>query len=506
MVDVPDPTDLLRGGELVLSTGLGPGDECAGQRRFIRSLNDQGPAALLIELGYTYSRELPEALVAEARTVGLPLIATHRPKRFVEITEAIHGALLDHRLSMLRHAQETGDRLTAIVLERRGLAGLLSELARMLQNPVTLENVAGQLASYARYRSTEQDLFEARERQHRVRDPGALSGRGWLAAEVRLNGRPWGQLTAHDLDSPLTDEGRIVLERGAVAVALELLYEQHAEHLRARTRGAFLVDLMQSRMKESDAIQRAMALDFPRRHGNLLAAAIGWRSGRWSELGDSPDDAWVPIMPSLQAALGRDRPALLALHAGRILVVCAVGDAEPDEHLLTAIATDLRRPLARRGLGEQDAAIAFAAAGPTWSGAGEQLGRAAGAVLSARAGSPMLWRDARRSSVGDLLYALRRAPDLLKFAREQLGPLFDERDERSRDLLHTLEVYLECSGRKADAARALHLTRQSLYLRLARLQKLLGVDLEDPDSLLALHVAVRTLRLTQALAPEERLR
>jgi PucR family transcriptional regulator, purine catabolism regulatory protein len=127
-------------------------------------------------------------------------------------------------------------------------------------------------------------------------------------------------------------------------------------------------------------------------------------------------------------------------------------------------------------------------------------------VLAVRAASPSSWRDARRGSVLDLLYALRRAPDLLNFAREQLGPLFDERDERSRELLHTLEVYFACSGRKADAARALHLTRQSLYLRLQRVSELIGVDLEDSDSLLGLHLAVRTLRLTQALAPEERLR
>jgi purine catabolism regulator len=369
-----------------------------------------------------------------------------------------------------------------------------------------LENIAGQLVSYARYDCAERELLEAHEEHRRARDPGALSGRGWLAAEVHLHGRHWGQVIALELDSPLADEDRVVLERGAVAVALELLYEERAEQLRARVRGTFLVDLMSSRIQESDAIQRASALDFPRRHGNLVAAAIGWRSDRWTELGDGPDDAWVPVMPSLQAALAPDRPAVLGLHAGRVLLVCAVGDVEPDDQLLSSIAADLRRPLARRGLGEDDVTIAFGASEPTWTGAGEQLARAASAVLAARAASPSPWRDARRGSVLDLLYALRRAPDLLNFAREQLGPLFDERDERRRELLHTLEVYLACSGRKADAARELHLTRQSLYLRLRRVHELTGVDLDDPDALLGLHLAVRTLRLTQALAPEERLR
>jgi purine catabolism regulator len=72
-------------------------------------------------------------------------------------------------------------------------------------------------------------------------------------------------------------------------------------------------------------------------------------------------------------------------------------------------------------------------------------------------------------------------------------------------LLRTLEAYLASSGRKAETARALHLTRQSLYLRLERVQRVLGVDLDDPDVLLALHLALRALRLTQALSPDERL-
>src|SRR5947209_2936944 len=94
VVDVPEPDELLRGGELVLSTGMGPGLEDAAQRRFIRSLSDQGAVGLLIELGYSYKRGLPPALVAEAAARGLPLLATHRPTRFVDMTEVIHGALV----------------------------------------------------------------------------------------------------------------------------------------------------------------------------------------------------------------------------------------------------------------------------------------------------------------------------------------------------------------------------------------------------------------------------
>ena len=46
----------------------------------------------------------------------------------------------------------------------------------------------------------------------------------------------------------------------------------------------------------------------------------------------------------------------------------------------------------------------------------------------------------------------------------------------------------------AQAARALHLERQSLYLRLHRIEELLGVSLDDEDAVLGLHLALRALR------------
>jgi len=273
---------------------------------------------------------------------------------------------------------------------------------------------------------------------------------------------------------------------------------------RAGVRGSFLVELMHGRLAEGDAVRRAAALEFAPWRASMLAGAFGWRSERWVELAPTPEEAWATLMPAVRAGAGGDRGALLGLHGATLLFVCSVGDAEPGDAVLDALARELWTPLRRRGLTEADATVAFGGADTAWSGVGRRLGRAADAVLAARATAPGLWRDARRRGLVDLHYSMRDSPELMSFTREQLGALFDERDQRSRDLLRTLEAYLGSSGHKADTARALHLTRQSLYLRLERLESLLGVDLDDPDVVLSLHLAVRALRMTQALAPAER--
>ena len=101
------------------------------------------------------------------------------------------------------------------------------------------------------------------------------------------------------------------------------------------------------------------------------------------------------------------------------------------------------------------------------------------------------WHDARRPGVADLLHDLRDTPELDAFVDEQLGPLLSDASPRTRALLETLEAYLAAGGRKAEAARALHLERQSLYLRLRRIEEALGVSLDDEDVVLGLHLAVR---------------
>lgn len=503
VLDVPEPDDLLRGGELVLSTGLGSGPTEAGQRRFVRSLASQQAAGLLVEIGYSYPTRLPSALVAEARTHGLPLIATHRPTRFVDITEAIHAALLDRRLERLRRLQDTFARLTELVLARAELGELLGELARALRNPVALENLAGQPVAFATHEAGERELLEAHHEYRRLRQPGELAGAGWIAVPVSSAGHPWGQLTALQIDSPLGEEDRELLDAGARAVELALLGAAHGERLHGQASGAFLAELMGGRLSEAAAARRAAALGFTPAAGRILTLALSWRSERWGELGSSPEEAWTALVGSLRAAVG-ERPALLGVHGATMLALVRVGAREPTAEQLDMLAAQLRAPLRRRELHEDDVALAFAGSESGFTAAGRRLERAALAAAAARADAPVPWSDARRASLTGLLYGLRRSPELLAFVSEQLGPLFVEGDPRSRELAHTLEVYLQFSGHKAQAARALHLTRQSLYLRLARIERLLGVKLDDPDVVLALHLAVRAARLTEALSPQER--
>ncbi|WP_369392058.1 PucR family transcriptional regulator [Streptomyces sp. CG1] len=64
-----------------------------------------------------------------------------------------------------------------------------------------------------------------------------------------------------------------------------------------------------------------------------------------------------------------------------------------------------------------------------------------------------------------------------------------------RELARTAEVYLDCAGQAGRAAAALGIHRQTLYYRLSRVEQLTGLDLDDGEDRLLLHMALKRARL-----------
>ncbi|WP_346140046.1 helix-turn-helix domain-containing protein, partial [Streptomyces virens] len=132
-----------------------------------------------------------------------------------------------------------------------------------------------------------------------------------------------------------------------------------------------------------------------------------------------------------------------------------------------------------------------------WAAAATGLRHAAETATAARGLPDRPWHDARRLDIDLLLWRLRDHPDLAAFVDRAIGAVLDH-DRRSRPpLLPTLETYLAHAGRKAETARELHLNRQTLYNRLARIGELLGTDLDDPQTVLTLSLALRARRHAQ---------
>jgi purine catabolism regulator len=98
--ELPDPTPWLRGGELLLTTGLqldGP----KTQRELIERLADHEIAGLGFGTGFKHKR-LPAALVTAARKRSFPLFEVPYELPFIAITERAFAQLVNERYEILQ--------------------------------------------------------------------------------------------------------------------------------------------------------------------------------------------------------------------------------------------------------------------------------------------------------------------------------------------------------------------------------------------------------------------
>jgi purine catabolism regulator len=93
-----------------------------------------------------------------------------------------------------------------------------------------------------------------------------------------------------------------------------------------------------------------------------------------------------------------------------------------------------------------------------------------------------------------LVASLRDDHRLHEHAERMLAPLVAHDRERRGDLLDVLSALVAHPGNRSAAAAASHLSRSVFYQRLTVMGDLLGVDLDDGETLAALHLALAARR------------
>jgi purine catabolism regulator len=95
-----DPTPWLRGGELLLTTGLQL-QGAKAQREFVERLHEREIAGLGFGTGFVH-KKLPAGVLNTARKLGFPLFEVPYELPFIAITERVFAQLLNERYELLQ--------------------------------------------------------------------------------------------------------------------------------------------------------------------------------------------------------------------------------------------------------------------------------------------------------------------------------------------------------------------------------------------------------------------
>ncbi|MFF8772444.1 helix-turn-helix domain-containing protein [Kitasatospora sp. NPDC015120] len=286
-------------------------------------------------------------------------------------------------------------------------------------------------------------------------------GAGSAVQPVTAGERTFGALV---LDGEPAPDDQLLLERAAPALALALVAERAVAEASRRTRAAFLVDLLTTTSERPRALRQA-GLDASTPYSVLVLTPASARAG-------------LERTPSLAGAV-------VAEHDGHLLVV-APADPETIRRDWPRGAHAPTAGIAGPALGQAELRRCFHEARQTLS-ALETLGRTGEAATANRLG---LYR---------ILLAHTGRRDLDQAFEDVLGPVLAEQRRRAVPLLETLRAFLDHGRRPRPAAAALAIHVNTLYQRLATVDRLLGERWRAPERSLELQLLLHLKTATDSL-------
>ncbi|WP_367131170.1 MULTISPECIES: PucR family transcriptional regulator [Streptomyces] len=313
-----------------------------------------------------------------------------------------------------------------------------------------------------------------------VRHRGVVHGYVWLLDDEQLAGL--------DLAVPYADP-RLAQAMETAARIGELL----AAEARA---GAELGELLREVLAGRPAGRDAAAAALREAMGQAADGPLGLVAVAPWALGDGEHGEGDPGAPD---GVG----SALAGQSG-VAALCAVPDLHPEGPAALAALVRLRTATAvapARAAAERLLRSPRAGAGTRRGTAGlaaprrglaelPEAWREALAAARAAAAEPRLGPVAEWGDIGPyrVLAALPAGAAADTSVRPLLAPAHAE-------LARTAEVFLDCAGQAGRTAAALGIHRQTLYYRLARVEQLTGLDLDEGEGRLLLHMALKASRL-----------
>ncbi|MEV0674451.1 PucR family transcriptional regulator [Mycobacterium sp. NPDC050441] len=494
--DMPDLAGLLQGGELVLTTGAALRDAPSD---YLDRMQRAGVVGVVVELG-TRIESLPDSVGEIAQNLGLALVVLHRETKFVEVTEAVHRLIVADQYEELEFAHRTHKTFTELSMKRPSMADIVRAAAEMIDESVVLEDLSRQvLAISPRHEAATTVLVDWQRRSRAMTEP-------WATTSVGPRAEEWGRLIVpHAPVAPA--KAKMVLERASQALALHRMAERGRSGLEHQAQSGLIDDVLGGRIaddREADA--RALALGL-RATGPYVPATVrvGAPADRLDPVGTQRRN--IRILDAVAHDVkAQGHSAICSIRRdGEIGLVLALNPRRgfSADATLGRLAGGWREAIDRGGDTDK-VVVAIGSGAAAFADAVHGL-REAAHVAEVAASMPDLARPFVRASdvrLRGLITLLLDDPHVQTFAETELKALLMHDAAHGSDDMEVLRGYLELAGNKSALAKRLHMSRPALYSRLASIERRLGVNLDDGESMTSLHVALLILDAQRSASPQ----
>jgi PucR family transcriptional regulator, purine catabolism regulatory protein len=410
----------------------------------------------------------PDELLEAADPLGLPILAFHHSSGLAEVTNAVVDGLLVAQSRQLERFLDIHQRFTPIVVSGGGASEIATTLHALLGCEIVVVDSEGR-----RVVAAPADVADRFEDRPTTVEPV-------LAGEHR-----YGQIIALAEADELDDDGRLALQRAAVALAVRMAHASAVAAEQERFASVSLEALIAGQGGDiTDVIERAASFGWDlHRPRAVLLASIDPPART-----ESLRSTLAAVAAAARATLGQD--AIVWERTATIAALVApetVGSSERRE-----MADRLRREL-DQAIRTETISIGVGRRVDDPRDLPHSYGQAARAVEVGR------WVQGRHvtevfDELGlERLLATTPATDLAEFVDQSIGPLISYDRDHGADLVDSLAMWLQTRN-MAEAARQMYVHYNTFKNRLDRIEMVLGPVIGDAARSLECEVAIHIFR------------
>lgn len=467
----------LEGGEIVLTTGLALARNDPRWRDFVASLSRARVAAIGFGVGVNHA-SIPPPLIAAASAYRVALVEVPPPVPFIAVSKAVASLLRSDELRAAQRALQVHERLLDGARGPQSSAEVLASIAQATGRQLALVHADGRrLASTGGFSAVSAD------------GSGGDRHRDGNDDEVIPLDETSGVRLVMRRGEPLGPEERAVVAAGAMVLGQELRAERSAEE-RERERWARLTEgLLTGELGPVSARLLDPAMEVPARVRAIAVQGAAEEVAQWRRTPRTGTEWLVTAAQDLgrHTAAGRVAPGVSLAWQ-----LCNADEAKTELALAAIAAHGLDAIVGR--------AVDLAEAPLSRQSAAARLGALSTvAQLYAAPREPVVMRVEHGTPLLEALLtghtaAAGRAPGPGLLAQAVLGSLSlssSAVDTELTSLRGTLRTVLEHNGQRGPAAAELGIHRNTLRDRIARIARLTGRGIDDPDDRSELWLALR---------------
>lgn len=471
IVENMDAAKLLKGNELILTTGihLKDNDECFKQ--FIHQLIASNAAGLCIELGNSIQK-IPEFIQKMATDYQFPLIIFQKEVAFVEITQEIHSTLINQQYGMIKNLENYAQQINKYTLTAINYEQILMHLYKHLglqviftfngQKPIFIPNI-------------HQEKYEMMQKESNLE----YTGRHFIRCVVNILNQYYGEVCLLSSQRVINEYDALILDRTVIALSQYLLRDLYIEEKKGMENREILENWLNGvpNIEELTFFIQDYLANIHTHHWIVMIHQI--------QKNKNSDLTYYKLFTRNVFEKFGFYPFIVEKNHQLIFILANLREQESYKHRMQQAIEqilDNNKKYAKLkislAVGKyvtnlQDVKNSFTTAKDT---------------LQIRRKSQDFSYFYEDLHLHHLIFQLQKNPVITEMVAEYIHPLVEYDLKHNSKLVETLKVYLQTNGLKKETSERLFIVRQTLYHRLEKIEQLLGNDFMKPEKRLALEL------------------